>query len=172
MDTSGRVIYIGTFSKVMFPALRLGYMVVPRSLVHAFVESRQSMDLFPPILFQLVMTDFLREGQFARHLRRMRTDYRARRDALVEAVHTFAGDVLTIANVDAGLQLVAYLPDGVDDRDVVQLAAQHQLLPWPLSRCYAGEGARSGLLLGFGGSDEASLTAGVRELATLIRTVR
>jgi GntR family transcriptional regulator/MocR family aminotransferase len=172
MDAAGRVIYIGTFSNVLFPALRLGYIVVPHALVERFVKVREVVDLFPPVLNQLVLTDFLREGHFARHLRRMKTLYRARRDALVDALQLFAADVLTVGNVEAGLQLVAYLADDVDDREVVRLAARHQLMPWSLSECYAGEGARRGLLLGFGGSDEASLAAGVRELAALIRTMQ
>jgi GntR family transcriptional regulator/MocR family aminotransferase len=172
MDAARRVIYMGTFSKVLFPALRLGYIVVPHALVQRFVNAREAVDLFPPILNQLVVTDFLQEGHFARHLRRMKTLYRARRDALVDAVQVFAGDVLTVASVEAGLQLVAYLADDVDDREVVRLAARHQLMPLSLSRCYAGEAPHRGLLLGFGGSDEAALAAGVRELGDLIRSMQ
>jgi GntR family transcriptional regulator/MocR family aminotransferase len=169
MDTKGRVIYLGTFSKVLFPALRVGYLVVPSSLVESFVEIRESLDLFPPILNQLILTDFLREGHFARHLRRMKAIYRSRRDALIRAIEQHAADVLAVGHADAGLHLVASLPEGVHDTEVVRRAARHGLFPQALSACYVTGAARSGLILGFGGSNERQLTTGVIELSKVIR---
>ena len=121
MDTGDRVIYLGTFSKVLFPALRLGYVVVPHELIPRFIRMREALDLFSPLLYQLVLTDFLREGHFARHLRRMRAIYLARRNALIAAIREHAGDVLTIENTDAGLHLVTFIPEGVDDLEVDEL---------------------------------------------------
>ena len=102
----------------------------------------------------------------------MRNVYRARRDALVEALETSAGDVMELGNTDAGLHLVTYLPEDVDDREVVRRAERKGMYPQPLSTCYAGDTARSGLLLGFGGSDEKTLISGVRALSALVRTMR
>lgn len=166
------MIYVGTFSTVLFPALRLGYMVVPKTLVKRFIRIRQSIDLFSPMLFQVSLADFLSSGQFTRHLRSMRNVYRARRDALVEAVETSADDVLQLGGTDAGLHLVTYLPDDVDDREVVRRAERQGMYPRPLSTCYAGDTARTGLLLGFGGSDETALISGVRALGALVRALR
>ncbi|HET6764255.1 MAG TPA: PLP-dependent aminotransferase family protein, partial [Longimicrobiaceae bacterium] len=81
-----RVIYIGTFSKVLFPALRVGYLVVPPALYGAFVDAREAVDLFPPTLYQLALADFIREGHFARHLRRMRGIYLGRRQAVLDGL--------------------------------------------------------------------------------------
>jgi GntR family transcriptional regulator / MocR family aminotransferase len=169
MDAHGRVIYIGTFSKVLFPALRVGYVVVPHELVARFAQIRESLDIFSPLLYQLVLTDFLKEGHFARHLIRMRSVYLARRNALITAICDHAADLLTLGNTDAGLCLVAYLPDDIDDRDVVRRAARQGLYPQPLSPCYNGGDVRNGLILGFGGSDEYALTSAVCELAEVIR---
>src|SRR5258707_2557363 len=86
LDSHGRVIYLGTFSKVLFPALRLGYMVVPKDLVPIFAAVRDALDIFSPTLYQAVLADFIREGHFARHIRRMRMLYMERRRTLVNAI--------------------------------------------------------------------------------------
>ncbi len=169
MDVNARVIYVGTFSQALFPALRLGYMVVPRALSRDLVRVREGLDICSPTLYQLALTDFLAQGHFARHLHRMRFVYRARRDALIAAAREHAPDVLTIRDVSAGTHVVALLPHGVDDREVVRRAAGHRMSPKPLSACYAGTESRTGLLLGFGGSDEGALAAGVRVLADVVR---
>ncbi len=169
MDSSGRVIYIGTFSKVLFPALRLGYAVVPHDLISTFIRMRETFDVCSPILYQLVLTDFLTEGHFARHLRRMRAVYLGRRDALIAAIRDHADDVLTVENTDAGLHMVAFLPEGVDDRDVARRAREQGLFPIPLSTCYASNPKRSGLIIGFGGSEPAAITAAIKGLGVIIR---
>jgi len=169
MDADARVIYVGTFSQALFPALRLGYMVVPRALSGELVRIREGLDICSPILHQLALTDFLTQGHFARHLHRMRFVYRARRDALITAVRDHAADVLTIGNVAAGMHLVAALPSGVDDQEVVRRAGENGMYPKALSACYATAESRTGLLLGFGGSEEHALTDGVRVLAEIIR---
>ncbi|HEU4384056.1 MAG TPA: PLP-dependent aminotransferase family protein, partial [Anaeromyxobacteraceae bacterium] len=91
LDPDRRVIYVGTFSKVLFPALRIGYLVVPPDLVPAFVRAREAMDIFPAPVQQAALAEFVAEGHFARHLRRMRVLYRARRAALVEALRRELG---------------------------------------------------------------------------------
>lgn len=172
LDNNGRVVHVGTFSAALFPALRLGYVVVPRSLVTAFVRIRESIDLSPPILYQLALTDFLKQGFFARHLCHMRTIYLARRNALITAIREHADDVLILGNTDAGLHLVTFLPTGIDDQQVVRLAKDQGMYPSALSTHYVTSAARTGLVLGFGGSDECALARAVKGLADIIRGVQ
>jgi GntR family transcriptional regulator/MocR family aminotransferase len=169
MDTHGRVVYIGTFSKVLFPALRVGYVVVPPALVDAFVAAREALDIFSPTLYQLALAEFLRDGHFARHLRRMRTVYLARRRALLDGLAMHCADHLTVHNADAGLHVSTLLPDGIDDRDVVARLTAHGLTATALSTCYLGDDRRSGLLLGFGGIDEPRLLDSTRLLGEVLR---
>ena len=168
MDAHGRVIYIGTFSKVLFPALRVGYVVLPWPLHQRFVDAREAFDLFSPTLYQLALADFLREGHFARHLRRMRAVYRARRDALLTGLARHCAGRLTVLNADAGLHLAALLAGGLDDEGVVHRMADRGLTATPLSSCYAGADHPSGLLLGFGGSGERRLLEATRVLGQLL----
>jgi GntR family transcriptional regulator / MocR family aminotransferase len=169
MAPAARVIYIGTFSKVLFPSLRIGYMVVPPTLWSRFVRLREALDIFSPMLTQAVLADFLREGHFARHLRRMRKLYLGRRNALVDRLRSRLGDILTIHSADAGLHLSAFLPAGVDDREVLRRAAARGITATALSTCYAGRRPRSGLILGFGGSDERRLGEAMDTLGGVIR---
>jgi GntR family transcriptional regulator/MocR family aminotransferase len=168
MDTHQRVIYIGTFSKVLFPSLRVGYVVVPPALWERFVEAREAFDLFSPTLYQLALAQFLCEGRFARHLRRMRGVYRARRDALLTGVARHCRDRLTVLNADAGLHVAVLLAGGLDDRDVVRRMAARGLTATALSTCYAATPRRSGLLLGFGGFTELRLKDATRVLGEVL----
>lgn len=169
MDSNGRVIYIGTFSKVMFPSLRVGYLVLPPPLWRSFVDARLAQDLFSPTLYQLALAQFLREGHFVRHLRRMRGVYLRRRDALLAGVARHCGDRLTVCNADAGLHATALLAGGLDDVDVVRRLRERGLTATALSTCYLGSERRSGLLLGFGGSSAPRLLAATRVLGEVLR---
>ena len=169
MDEHQRVVYIGTFSKVLFPAIRVGYVVVPPPLWNVFVDAREAHDIFSPTLYQLVLADFLREGHFARHLRRMRSVYLRRRAALLEGLERHCRGLLTVHNADAGLHVATLLAEGVDDREVVQRLARRGYAATALSTCYADERPRSGLLLGFGGSDEQALEEATRALGEVLR---
>jgi GntR family transcriptional regulator/MocR family aminotransferase len=162
------VIYIGTFSKVLFPAVRVGYLVVPPSLRQRFMDAREAFDLFSPTLYQAALAEFLREGHFARHLRRMRAVYLGRRNALLAGLARHCGGRLTVHNADAGLHVAVLLPPGLDDGDVVRRMAGRGLTATALSSCYAGEARRSGLLLGFGGSTERRLLDATRVLGEVL----
>ena len=164
LDVGDRVIYVGTFSKVMFPALRLGYLVVPRDLVPAFYGARDAADNFSSTLYQAVMTDFIREGHFARHIRKMRALYTERRTALLQAIHGQLNDKLEVIGTEAGMHLVALLPPGVDDVALSIKAAENGVSARPLSPCYASPPARGGLILGYGGADVQEIIEGVRRL--------
>jgi GntR family transcriptional regulator/MocR family aminotransferase len=164
LDTDGRVIYVGTFSKVMFPALRLGYVVVPKDLVPAFSAAREAADIFSSTLYQAVLTDFIREGHFARHIRRMRMLYMDRRRALVKAIHIQMGGMLEVIGAEAGMHLVALLPPGTDDVAVSRKAAQRSISAMPLSTCYLKPPTRGGLILGYGGANAHQIHDGIRKL--------
>jgi GntR family transcriptional regulator/MocR family aminotransferase len=167
LDSHSRVIYIGTFSKTLFPSIRLGYVVVPADLVERFTAVRHALDLTPPYLFQAVLNDFMREGHFVRHIRRMRALYHERRTALVESIETeFGGDV-EVLGAQAGMHLVAALPEGRDWDDVAiaTAAVAKKVWLWPLSPAYLGERKRQGFILGFG-------NVGVEEIAGAVRTMK
>ena len=168
LDSDGRVLYIGTFSKVMFPALRLGYVVVPKYLIRAFFNARDAADIFSPTLYQAVMTDFIREGHFARHIRRMRILYAERRAALVEALRDNFGNTVEVVGSEAGMHLVALLPRGINDVTVSQKSAAKGISAMPLSMCYMKTQPRPGLILGYGGTTPVQIREGARILATCI----
>ena len=164
LDTDARVIYVGTFSKVMFPALRVGYVVVPRDLVPAFSAARDAADVFSATLYQAVLTDFIREGHFARHIRRMRMLYMERRRALVKAIRAEMGDLLEVTGGEAGMHLTALLPPGTNDVAVSKRAAQKGISATPLSTCYLRPPARGGLILGYAGVSAHQIHDGIRKL--------
>ncbi len=169
LDTDSNVVYVGTFSKVLFPALRLGYVVVPKDMVAAFSAVREAADLFSSTLYQAVLTDFIREGHFARHLRRMRVLYMERRIVLVQAIHAQLGNMLEVIGAEAGMHLVALLPFGVDDREVARRAAQNGISVLPLSSCYLKKPERGGLILGYGGTNASEVEEGIKRLKLSLR---
>jgi len=152
----GHVIYAGTFSKTLFPALRLGYLVLPPALVAPFSAARALVDRSPPLLDQLVLTRFLEEGHFARHVKRMRGLYAARREALLDALRTHLGEFKVIPS-ETGLQLAGWLPEGADDRAFAEALRAQGLGARPLSYYAQGPLPRGGLNLGFGSADENAL---------------
>jgi GntR family transcriptional regulator/MocR family aminotransferase len=164
----GRVIYIGTFSKVLFPALRLGYLIVPPDLVDAFVAARALTDRHPPTVEQAVLADFIAEGHFARHIRRTRALYAARQAALVEAANRDLCGWLEVRPAEAGMHLVGWLPQGQDDRAASLRAAEDGVEAPPLSAYAALPPRRGGLLLGYTGLDEPQIREGVRRLAAAL----
>jgi GntR family transcriptional regulator / MocR family aminotransferase len=169
LDRVFRVIYIGTFSKILFPALRLAYVVIPADLVEAFAETRGGMDLSSSTFHQLVLTDFIREGHFGRHIRKMRLLCRERRSALVDALRRELPE-MTILGDRAGMYLSASLPSDANDREICERAFQRGLRVAPLSDCYL-ETPRQGLLLGYGGTTVGEIEAGVRSLREVIEAV-
>jgi GntR family transcriptional regulator/MocR family aminotransferase len=167
LDGDHRVIYIGTFSKVLFPAIRIGYLVIPDDLIERFRRVRAAFDNFPPPLYQAALADFIVEGHFVRHLRRTRAAYADRRRSLIRALEHDLGDLIEIVGDRAGMHLVATLAG--DDRHIAVRAAAHGLSVIPLSSCYVGRASRRGLLLGYGAIRAREIGERVRELAALIR---
>lgn len=165
LDGHGRVIYLATFSKVIYPGLRLGYMVVPEALVESFQTGLSELFRGGQYLTQAVLADFIAEGHFVSHIRRMRHLYAARREALLSAIRQHFGDEFAIHDGAAGLHLVLGLPDGCDDRAVTAAALARGILTRPLSAYYRGDGPHQpGLLLGYAHVDEDDIA---RHFATL-----
>jgi GntR family transcriptional regulator/MocR family aminotransferase len=169
LDDADRVIYIGTFSKVLFPALRVGYLVLPPPLVEPFLTVRRLIDIHTPMLEQAVLTDFIAEGHFTRHLRRMRTLYAERRAALLEAVSELP---LEIQSPEAGIHCIGWLPEELHERDVIRAASARDLDIWTVSRFSIEPLSKQGLILGYGGYSVDEIRDGVRRLAEAINSVR
>lgn len=168
LDRAGRVIYIGTFSKVLFPSLRLGYIVVPEDMVQRFAAARAVMDSCPPNFFQDVTADFIFEGHFARHLRRMRSLYSKRRGALADCLRREFGPAIEVIGNEAGMFLAAAVRNIPSDMEIAQRAEKQNLRIWPLSSCYVERARMQGFVLGFGNTPESQIPAAVRKLRGLL----
>jgi GntR family transcriptional regulator/MocR family aminotransferase len=171
LDTHARVIYVGTFSQAIYPALRLGYLVLPRDLTRACSAIKAYMDVSTPTLNQSVMAEFIREGHFARHLRRMRMIYTERRNATVEVLQRDLRNSVEVVVGKAGLHLVILLRGGVDDAVVAGLAARSGISVIPLSSCSVKANGQCGLLLGYGGVDIQGIQNGISKLSLCIERV-
>jgi GntR family transcriptional regulator/MocR family aminotransferase len=168
LDRDSRVIYVGTFTKILFPSLRLAYVVLPADLVAPFTQIRRATDMFSSTFPQAVLADFIREGHFARHIRRMRVLCRERRSALVAALEREIPELRVLGD-EAGMYLTAGLPDGWDDVEIAERAADRSVWAAPLSRSYMGRKPRVGLILGYGCTDADGIEAGVAVLRDAIR---
>ncbi|GHO78196.1 GntR family transcriptional regulator [Ktedonobacter sp. SOSP1-85] len=171
LDTHGRVIYMGSFSKVLFPALRLGYIVLPLELVEPFLAMRALLGHSSPTLEQAIVTDFIMEGHFLRHIRRMRTLYAHRQQILIEAIRQELPGVIELAEHEAGMYLIGWLPQGLDDRLVSQLAARQGVDVRALSACNKQELKRPGLLLGYAGVNEQEIREGIKHLSRVVEAI-
>jgi GntR family transcriptional regulator / MocR family aminotransferase len=168
LDSNARVIYIGTFSKVLFPSLRLGYLVLPSDLVDRFLAIRRTSDLSPPTFYQEVLADFISGGHFSRHIRRMRTLYRDRRNVLVDSIRKELGSKVEVLGSEAGMHLALALPKGVSDVDIAMRAAHQNLWLWPLSPSYLGKASRQGFILGFGNTPAEEIPNSICKLRDLL----
>jgi len=169
IDDGGRVIYIGTFSKVLFPGLRLGYAVVPPELLEPVLTTRLLTDWHPATLQANVVTDFLEDGHFAPHLRRMRQRYMAARDALVAALREHLADRMEVEAPEQGMKLLARLRPGLSDLEVSAAAARRGVVARPVSPMFLDAPPVQGLMLGFTGYEPGALRWAARELAAAIR---
>ena len=168
LDDGERTIYVGTLNKVLFPGLRIGYAVVPSALLRAFVNARYLVDRQSSTLGQTVAAEFMRQGHFAGHVRRMRLLYREQRDVLAREIARRAGDHVTLAVPDQGMHLVAYLRGRVSDVDVTEAARRRHVLVRPISRWYKKAPARRGLMLGFTGFPAEAIVPAAARLAEVI----
>ena len=170
IDRHGSVIDVGTVSKVFFPGLRLGYAVVPRSLIDICQGAKYLNDRAPPLLQQPMMAEFMRQGHLTSHIRRMRQVYRGARDLLVGEINRQMGSRVATVLPDAGMQLVVYLPPGTSDLDLAEAARQKCVSVRPLSPLYVAAQPRSGLILGFSGFEPVQLRAATSVLGKIVKS--
>jgi GntR family transcriptional regulator/MocR family aminotransferase len=171
LDRHGTVLFAGTFNKVLFPSLRLGYLVIPPDLVDAFAAVKSMVSRHEPLLEQAVLCDFIAEGHFGRHLRRMREVYAGRLGVLLEGARERLDGLLEISDVEAGLQTAGWLGDGIDGVAAAEAAAKRDVQVTPLSRYWRGPADREGLQLGFAAVDEPEIRRGVADLARALEAV-
>jgi GntR family transcriptional regulator/MocR family aminotransferase len=154
LDRDGRVIYLGTFSKLVMPSLRIGYMIADERLIRAFSKGRARIDVHTSGIGQAALAEFMREGHLLRHLRRMRKVYAERRAALIDAIATLMPDDLTVSSAATGLHLVAFFTERMrarlSDTQAAKLLLKTGIHVQPLSQNYLGEPTRQGLVFGYG----------------------
>lgn len=168
LDRQGTVIYVGTLSKVLFPGLRLGFAVVPPSLVDAFRGARFLTDRSPPTLHQSIVADFMQQGFLTSHIRRMRQRYREARDILVSALERLLSDVADIEVPECGIQLVLHFRKPVSDVAIADAARASGIVVKPVSPHYVRAPVRHGLVLGFSGFDNRQLRSAAGNLAAIV----
>ena len=171
LDSAERVIYTGSFSKVLFPGLRYGYLVVPPPLVGAFTAARMISDRHPPVFFGAVLSEFMQRGYFVSHIRRMRNEYRRARDVLVAQLSAKIGHIVDVMTPNQGMHLIIYLPDGWSDEQVSEEARREGIVVRPISRLYRCHQPRPGLMLGFAGFDQHRLRSAAANLSRVIERV-
>jgi GntR family transcriptional regulator/MocR family aminotransferase len=168
LDHAGRVLHIGSFSKTISPALRLGFIIVPPELGRRFGEFAACLAPAPAAAVQRAVAEFLREGHYLRHLRRMKRLYAARRETLLRCLREMASDSIKV-QATAGLAVVTLLPEFISDVDIALRALQFGLSPAPLSPWCMQSPLQQGLLLGVTNLNERRLPADCRRLLELAR---
>lgn len=166
IDANGRVIYVGTFSKTLFPALRLGFILVPERMIDIFDAAFQAWASGPPTVTQAVVADFMDEGHFATHIRLMRRLYKARYTALMEASAALP-PTLQMQETSSGFHTHALLAAGIDESEVVRQAAERGVTLAPLHRYCLEPLAQSGLVFGFGSATPDDIRDGIERVRNL-----
>jgi GntR family transcriptional regulator / MocR family aminotransferase len=172
LDRDGRVVHVGSFSKTLFPSLRLGFLVVPEDLQPRIIRARRALDRAPAVLDQAVLAEFIADGHYERHLRRMRALYRERLDALAAGLQQHCAGALTLRPVNTGLHAVADLADAEAGR-VFEEAAARGVEVMPLSAYYhSRRRPENGLVLGFAATPPDAILAGTARLREAIDAAR
>lgn len=171
LDTDGRVIYVGTFSKSLFPALRLGYIIVPPSVVETFLRARALAGRTLPAVDQLVVADFIELGHFERHIRRMRAAYRERQEALVASAAKYLNGLAVVAPTEAGMHSLAWL-EQIDDGAASREAAEENLEAAPLSAFCGEVKLPDALVLGYGAVTPRQIRVATEALGRALERAR
>ncbi|HYE49908.1 MAG TPA: PLP-dependent aminotransferase family protein [Azospirillaceae bacterium] len=173
LDEHGSVLHAGGFDRVLFPSLRVAYLVVPAELAERAAALRAALDLHVPLMEQMALADFMTEGHLASHIRRARQTYQERQEALVEAAERRWSGAVELVPSAAGLHAVAKLAPGLSDTALQDLAARHSVEVAALSPHYAGPGPRTqGLVLGFAAFGPALINRAAERLAVVLERAR
>lgn len=166
LDVNDRVIYVGTFSKTIMPSIRTSYLVVPAATVSNFIETSEIFETSQPLLTQKILTSFIHEGHFYKHLKKMRTLYQQRRSFVINALEKVFPHTFKLESTDGGMQLIAYLVKGTDDVGLADIWQENGLLVYPLSKWFSGKKKKFGLVIGFTNiQSEAEAAAAFKSVA-------
>lgn len=168
LDRSGVVLFAGSFNKVLFPSLRLGYVVVPQDLVSYFEAANSVTKRHAPLIEQAIVCAFITEGHFGRHLRRMREVYAERLEVLLEVARERLGGLLEVPGIEAGMQTIGWLAKGIEGKAVAGAAEERNVEVFPLGAIPRGRARQEALHLGFAGVDAKEIKRGVMELAEVL----
>ena len=171
LDDSSSVVYLGSFSKVLFPSLRVGYAVLPSWLIEPFQRAKDLTDRQTPILEQQVLADLLGEGHFESHLRKMRQLYRARRQSLVDSLDRYLGNKAKVMGADAGMHVMISLETSMEEAEIVKKAADVGVAVYPAAAYYCGGSQGQALLMGYAGMNEEQIQEGIKRLANVLGTL-
>jgi GntR family transcriptional regulator/MocR family aminotransferase len=172
LDTAGNVIYLGTFSKLLVPSLRLGYIVAPESLVDTFSAASAVITRHAPGAEQVVLAEFIEQGHLTRHVRKMKSIYQERQEALLASAKKYADGLLRIPSPAGGTHAIAELKTRHNDVRISQRAAEFGVECRPLSKYYLRPGGKQGLILGYGGFSPSAIDRGMRRLVESITSIR
>lgn len=171
LDRSQHVIHVGTFSKIMFPSLRIGYAVLPTDLVEPFKAAVSVTGRTPPTLLQAVTTDFIREGHLHAHIRRTRRLYLARQNALLAALREQLHPFMRAEAVDAGMHVIGWLPESIDDQLLATQLADRGIYTYALGDYYLDGGGRPALLIGFAATAEDHMPQAVSHMVRALHHI-
>ncbi|MGH2549999.1 MAG: PLP-dependent aminotransferase family protein, partial [Thermomicrobiales bacterium] len=167
LDGGQRTIHLGTFSKILLPSFRLGYVVVPPDLAQAFARARAVVDRHASLIEQMVLSEFMHRGLLVAHIRRMRNLYRARQVRLIGGLRDIFDSGLRLSATDTGMHVIIPLDPSADDQAIARTAMDRGVVLRPLSPYYAGRQRRQGLLLGFSAYNLEEIEHGLARLSRL-----
>jgi GntR family transcriptional regulator / MocR family aminotransferase len=168
LDTEGRVVYVGTFSRTVFPALRIGYLIVPKTLAPAFIAAKWLNDLHSATLEQQTLAEFIGTGMYERHLRQLRRRNTARRKVLLEAVQQYLGGRVEVTGEGSGAHIVLWPERSVAEKTVVARAAAVGVGVSGISHCFLAQPLRPGIVLGYSRMNEKEIREGIRLLGEVL----
>jgi GntR family transcriptional regulator/MocR family aminotransferase len=165
LDSEGRTLYIGTFSRTVFPALRIGYVVAPQSAISAFMAAKWLTDLHSATLEQQTLAEFINDGFYEWHLRRLRQRHTRRRAVLLESVYKYIGDRVEVTGEDSGAHVVLWPRKRAPEAAVVKQAEKRGVGIYGISHCFLGKPPRPGFLLGYAHLNEREIREGIQLLS-------